>query len=128
MNNPTNRRTVENWQTVALTALPHGWVNVFKDRRGAHFTAPCPGVLLQESTSVTEYFDRVDGTGHTIRCSEDRDEPRTTRVVYADNCGEDFGEITAVTELDGQYQFTTTAEYWTARQGNPHDADRKELP
>jgi hypothetical protein len=69
-----------------------GWVNVYRgdgaDSRHGYFVEDCPGVVLQESTTMVRRWDepRADGTmvPHSIR----RDVERETRMVAASfDCG-----------------------------------------
>lgn len=78
-------RHVEHWETVQVTALPTGWVNVFTVEGGGEMRASCPAVLLQEHRATDEYWDihSPDG-GHEVRMRTIRKEPPYgTRTVFA---------------------------------------------
>ena len=86
--NPDNRRWVTSWETIAVTALPPGWCNVFTET-GGNLEFPCPAILLQEARSLTESWD-VPGTDTVaIRRSETRafDPPFQIRAVFANADG-----------------------------------------
>lgn len=88
------RRRVIEWETVAVTALPPGWFNVYKDE-GKQLITPCPALLLQEARAVSD-----DPTGSVKTVHEP---PYETRVVFADF---ESGELYPANDL-GNYQTTT---------------------
>lgn len=85
------RRTIDNWTTVAVTALPPGWRNVYRLDDGSVVTDQCPAILLQEHRSRTLCTDVPTGDGKydVHRREEELDPPYETRAVYAtdDECG-----------------------------------------
>jgi len=99
-------RHVEVWETVAVTALPPGWRNVFSDiddSRAAH-ESPCPAVLLQELREGHRAEDVPMAGGQVdVKTTVTRyDPPYETRVVFAD-WGE--GELSPAHEI-GNYLHT----------------------
>lgn len=95
----TNRRWIENWETVAVTALPPGWRNVYRDDNGGLFTDHCPALLLQEHRSDTECWDEPQGDGQPARFSKRekaRESPYQTRVVFAADQGGWLDDATEV--------------------------------
>jgi hypothetical protein len=70
-------RDVDNWTTIAVTALPPGWITISRYDDGTVEVLPCPALLLQECISRTEVWK--DDDGHCHRRVED--EIRRTRVV-----------------------------------------------
>lgn len=99
----TDEREV--WRSVAVTALPPGWRNVFSDDDG-RYTAACPAVLLQELREVIhvtrvlrEGSDTPRYASRTVRLEQ----PYETRVVFAfADC--DNGHLDAACELDSYEQ------------------------
>lgn len=80
-------RVIERFETVAFTALPEGWQNVF-DCDGVAGVTQCPGVLTQE-LRATEYCTDVPDSGGKSQLSvqvETHEPPYQTRVVFADFC------------------------------------------
>jgi hypothetical protein len=74
------------WTTIAVTALPIGWRNVFSGGSdGKEFSEPCAAILLQEERSFVHYWGEARGDRTVVsRESEHRHEPPfQTRVVYA---------------------------------------------
>ena len=78
-------RFAEMWETVAVTALPPGWRNVYKHDDGDTASA-CPAVLLQELRETVRYEDvtKADGTPRIKEEATRREPPYETRVVFAD--------------------------------------------
>lgn len=56
---PTKSKTryVQHWETVAATALPAGWLNVWRAEDGGLYLAPCPALLVQELRETTKCWD-----------------------------------------------------------------------
>lgn len=92
------RRTVERWETVAVTALPPGWRNTFMQDDGSAETGTCPAILLQELREVTVYRDDPLPAGG-FKAVADRvdvkEPPFETRAVFADY-DSDGGELAPV--------------------------------
>lgn len=65
---------VEHWTTVAVTALPPGWVNVYAVN-GKEFKEMCPALLLQEHRETNHAGDERNVTSEKM--------PYDTRVVFA---------------------------------------------
>lgn len=111
----TNRRSFTNWVDVAFTALPAGWVNVFKNSDGLHYTEPCPGVLIQESTTYDKWWDEERDDGRVQLRSQRNCEKtdREVRAVFV--CAGYIGEsyLRPVDDEPG-YVVTTTPEQWAA--------------
>jgi hypothetical protein len=107
----TNRRIHTDWTDIAFTALPQGWVNVFK-YDGEHYTEPCPGVLTQEAVTATHIWTEEHEDGRTDFRQQKHDIDRATRTVFADHDGGELMEV----DMRGDYVTTTTAEEWAERQ------------
>jgi hypothetical protein len=90
---------VEHWETIAVTALPPGWRNVFDFDDGTMIESPCPAVLLQElrSTSRCEDVPQPDGTLSVQSDRQRHEPPYEMRVVFATF---DAGVLHPVDELD----------------------------
>ncbi|MCG5462173.1 hypothetical protein MED01_007051 [Micromonospora sp. MED01] len=83
---PGNR--VEIWETVAVTALPLGWRNVYRYPDGTVTTDACPAILLQEHRGDAIYQDtnrsgQLESTSREVKCEP----PYKTRAIYATNDG-----------------------------------------
>lgn len=108
---PTIRkRVVENWETIAVTPLPLGWVNVFKQDDGTEVAVPCPGVLLQELRSVTHCVDELDAEGRAVDMKfteETLEPPYQTRA----EAGDFEGGWMCVASDTGNYLRTVTEDY-----------------
>lgn len=82
-------RYVMHWDTVAVTALPAGWRNVYRGSDGTAMLSPCPAILLQELRETTKGFDYVGADGRPDVQMETTKEtpPYETRAVFADADG-----------------------------------------
>ena len=79
------RKVTENWITLAVTALPPGWVNVYTKRDGiTEYAEAAPALLLQESTTSTVTWIEGEGTNAKFRERTIDNEQRETRVVFAE--------------------------------------------
>lgn len=80
----STRRDV--WQTVAVTALPRGWRNVYRTDNGLK-VSPCPAILLQENRGVRVEWDDLQGDAPPLRRSrfEPAEPPYETQAVFADS-------------------------------------------
>ncbi|ADG96539.1 conserved hypothetical protein [Segniliparus rotundus DSM 44985] len=99
------------WSDVAFTALPPGWVNVYRMDDGTYETEPCPGVLLQEATQYKECWDEEVGGSNVLRtrrCEMDRE----TRTVPAEIC---VGNLSPACDVSN-YVTTATAEEWEGQE------------
>ncbi|GGO70666.1 hypothetical protein [Nonomuraea cavernae] len=85
MTNRKPSRYVEHWETVAVTALPPGWRNVYRHDDGPS-TSPCPAILLQEHRSTVACWDIPLPEGHYDVRTEEKlmQPPYETRAVFAD--------------------------------------------
>ena len=83
MTDKSDRQFFENWQTIAVTALAPRWVNVWRRLDRGLYTEPSPALLLQESTSTTEWWRENITDGGFTPCSRNKDHERMTRVVFA---------------------------------------------
>jgi len=94
------------WQTCAVTALPTGWVNVYKSQDGTWWTEPCPAILVQEKVVNVRCFngDAMEYGGFE----------RITRTVYATAEIGCPGQLVAVGR--DTYEFTTTADDWKCQR------------
>lgn len=70
---------VEHWTTVAVTALPPGWFNVYRDDDDSEMVEPCPALLLQENREVSHAGE--------VRNVEKQEPPYDTRVAFGDASG-----------------------------------------
>lgn len=89
MSNPDNRRARIRWEDCAVTALPPGWRNVYREE-GALIERPCPAVLLQENRGTDISWDEPGTDAPFIRRTrfEAAEPPYETRAVFADfDCG-----------------------------------------
>lgn|SRR5512139_2510788 len=109
----TNKIVVWHWEDIGFVALPEGWINVWKVDDGTYITEPCPGVLIQECTSTTNFWDEED-EGRVRRCSRYFEMERETRTVFA-YCEDGVATLDAV-DNSGSYVVTTTKEQWAARE------------
>lgn len=85
-------RISQDWTTVAVTALPPGWVNVWRNPDGTEFAEPCPAILLQECRARTKSWNepRPDGTPNLRIVELEVRVPYETRVIYGQtepDCG-----------------------------------------
>lgn len=78
-------RTIEYWETVAVTALPPGWRNVYAQDDGSEEYTPCPAILLQEHR-YDEIWSGEEQAGLRVR-RKNIVPPYETRAVYADDQG-----------------------------------------
>jgi hypothetical protein len=104
-------RHIDVYQTVAVTALPPGWRNVFSDiddSSGEH-ESPCPALLLQELRECHQVEDvrRAGGQLESKTTVSHQDAPYETRVVFAD-WGE--GELTPAIELNNYVRTLSPTE------------------
>lgn len=85
-----NRCFVEHWETIAVTALPPGYRNVFDGGEDGQMYSPCPALLLQELRETVEAWDEESGGGKFRQLSKTHREtpPYMTRVVFADTDGD----------------------------------------
>jgi hypothetical protein len=74
------------WVTVAVTALPAGWRNVYREEDGTLTVFACPAMLLQEHRSDLHIWDveAASGQVRTMERTERHEAPYDTRVVFAD--------------------------------------------
>jgi len=81
----SNVRQVIEWATVAVTALPSGWRNVYRQEDGSLEEGPCPAILLQENRGTTELLDELGSSGNTRARQrfQAADAPFETRAVFA---------------------------------------------
>lgn len=107
-------KLVQNWDDIGFTALPHGWINVWKLDDGTHFTEPCPGVLLQECTTARRCWTEENADGSPRFRSRSEVQERETRTVFAYR-EEGVSYLQPVDE-SGSYVMTTTVDEWSARQ------------
>lgn len=100
---PTKSKTryVQHWETVAVTALPAGWLNVWRAEDGKTvITEPCPALLVQELRETVKCWDvpAPPDSGHPydVQTSVQRHEPPyEVRVVFASH---ELGQLNDVTE------------------------------
>ncbi len=84
---------VEQWETVAVTALPPDWRNVYGNDDGSVFTSACPALLLQEHRE-DKHFENVERDGGLYtRTNRVRtyDPPYETQVAFA--AADEFGYL-----------------------------------
>lgn len=67
-------KIIESWETIAVTALPPGWRNVYRTGDGTFEETQCPAILLQEKRGES------DGRDFYFRSAEP---PYETRAVFA---------------------------------------------
>jgi hypothetical protein len=121
----TNRRRFPDWTDMAFTALPPGWINVYKKADGTFDTEPCPGVLTQQATTYDEYWNEEHDDGRVIGrekadCELGRRQIRTMFATY------ECGTLFPVQEIDDNYHLTTTAEQWAIWQAEKQSAEQSE--
>jgi len=78
---------ITTWETIAVTALPPGWRNRYRDDDGTHHETPCPAILLQEDRGTTKAWDELQGDGQPPRRRSHftaAEPPYETRAVFAD--------------------------------------------
>jgi hypothetical protein len=124
--NITNLRRYECWTEVGFTALPIGWVNVFKNKDGTYYTEPCPGVLIQEATTYDQWWDEEHEDGRVEkRAKENCKMPRETRAVFV--CAGYVGEpyLRPVDDDASSYEVTTTSEQWDMWQAEERSEEPK---
>jgi hypothetical protein len=82
---PENRRHVTIWETVAVTALPPGWRNVYREKDDGLIEDLCPAILVQEARAESVSWDEYPA-GKPARRSRRTvlDPPYETRAVFAD--------------------------------------------
>ena len=86
--NADNRKSSPYYETVAVTPLPPGWTNHYRQDDGTVESEACPAILLQEHRSTMTSWD-VTGPDGTIRreCQERLAEPPFETVArFADHC------------------------------------------
>lgn len=78
-------RTVDEWMTTAVTALPAGWRNVYTMEQGKLLVLPCPALLLQELRATDQVWDLPAGDprGRIRSETTTHQPPYETRVVFA---------------------------------------------
>ena len=78
-------RSVDYWDTIQVTALPPGWVNIWQLEDGREHAEPCPALLLQECRNRLNIWEvpQPDGTTKTRHQDAKQTPPYDTRVVYA---------------------------------------------
>jgi hypothetical protein len=100
VNDALHRDLTDHWQTIAVTALPPGWVNVYKGPDETSYRVEsCPGILVQE---------RLKHNGHDLT-------ERQTRAVYAASAAASPGELQAA-QLYPDYRHTSTTADWAPGQ------------
>jgi hypothetical protein len=96
------KRAVEIWHTVAVSALPAGWRNIYDGQNGENICVSiCPALLLQELREVIHCRDvpTHNPAGPPYRLTqfvERLEAPYDTRVVYAED--DDCGGVEAATD------------------------------
>lgn len=97
-------RIVSHWETIAVTALPPGWRNVYTQSDDTETTSPCPAILLQEHRLDSHCWDipRADGTMSLHFQDKPCEQPYETRAVFADFDG---GNLEPVNDV-GNYSRT----------------------
>jgi hypothetical protein len=112
MSNPDNRRCTIGWEEVAVTALPPGWRNVYREE-GALIERPCPAVLIQENRGVHVSWDEPGTDAPLTRRTrfDAAEPPYETRTVFADL---DFGHLEAA--ADAPNYVVTAAPGQTAEE------------
>lgn len=88
MNSPGTVRETTRWETVAVTALPPGWRNVYRTADGTLYEIPCPAILLQENCGTTTVWTERDG--ERLHHFDAAEPPYETRAVFADT---DYGHL-----------------------------------
>lgn len=89
--NPDNRICIVEWETIAVTALPPGWHNVYRLDDKTVQVSPCPAILLQEARAETMAWDEYkDGRPERCTRTEPAEPPFETRAVFADCDGADL--------------------------------------
>jgi hypothetical protein len=81
-----SKHRIEHWTTVAVTALPIGWRNVWRDTDTTELIIEaCAAVLLQETRAYTLRIDHPnsDGTYRPEFRDGTLDPPYETRAVFA---------------------------------------------
>lgn len=78
----SSRRYYFNWETIAVTAVPPGWVTVYYDEdTREYFTEPVLALLLQEATTRSVCWDETDAAGQVHLRDRTERIDRETRVV-----------------------------------------------
>lgn len=81
---------VEHWTTIAVTALPPGWFNVYGSDNEPSFSEVCPALLLQEHRETSHAGEERNVTREKL--------PYDTRVVYAAGVGDAEGTLSVASE------------------------------
>ncbi len=118
---------VEDWYTVAVTALPDGWRNVYLDAKtGTLIVTACPALLLQElrSTARTQQIPGPPGQWRLDRHVEHHESPFDTRVAYAED--DETGGLGAAVDLADDYQRTIAAGVEPHLAVGVHAADNRD--
>lgn len=90
-------RAFSNHTTVSVTALPPGWMNVWRLNDGTEFVEPCPALLLQEHRETDLVWNTPEHSRvHYETVTETP--PYDTRTVFA--AAED-GELVPVDDHSG---------------------------
>jgi len=112
------KHTIEIWETVAVTALPPGWRNVYTHDDGGISIEDCPAILLQENRITEHCRDKVGADGQIYLESDlaRHEPPYETRAVYATS--QDDGWLTPVDEI-GNYATTIGPNGNPAAYGRP---------
>jgi hypothetical protein len=92
VSNSDNRREHIRWETVAVTALPSGWRNVYRLDDGTLAEHPCPAILVQENRGTHLSWDEPGTEARFTRCNrfEPAEPPYEIRAVFADH---DYGHL-----------------------------------
>jgi hypothetical protein len=79
-------RSYDEWETVAVTALPPGWRNVYRGRDGTPVVSEAPALLLQELRGTVTALERIgpDGRPAVSTTEQPCEAPYETQVVVAD--------------------------------------------
>jgi hypothetical protein len=110
---------VPEYDTVAVSAMPHGWQNVFEQDGGGYWVEPCPAVLIQEHR--TSYDVESPHRAHHMTA------PYETRVVFATLDYTERGLMPAE-ETDGYLGTigpSTEAQSWFERRSQRGDVSRE---
>lgn len=101
MNERKYTGSMTDWVTIAVTALPIGWINVYRGEDDDYLIEPCPALALEEATEYTRFWTDENGRHlqETLSCR------RQTRTIFL---GVEGGSAELVDVGAGNYLYTTT--------------------
>jgi hypothetical protein len=123
-----NSHLYEEWRTLAVTALPPGWVNVFRDDDGKLFAYATPAMLLQEIVREVRSWEEHVGDGNwryqeSVTDCENVSTRHTRVIIGSFDAG--MGEVVAEDANCRDYVGSMTAAEFEAMQAEADTATQR---